>query len=263
MQFLKRYTDPRFCKFYTIKLAVDLAIARVPRARRLYTEWGGSQLLYSFFVATVVNNMFHSRRNVNSKYRNFLCSVGMSAYKTTDECPLQYDGKCYMHSSSVSCSEDARRRTKDNVMQLLSLYLRLYGVLEFVRALPNARRVHCAGLVAGVAESAARSTTMLAGHCLVYRAVLCYMTQMRGGSNVMDSQTACVIGSLCFGIERRSRRRIINKYLTCLYLDSVTSQIGIGETPTQHHTMQMLFGTLLAVSVCVRGPISTCVSLLG
>lgn len=240
------------CKYYCIKLAFDTLIQKNTYCKNIFKKYGTSQLLYSFYTVTLINNMFHSKKNINQKYRKFLCSFGVEGFTSDFEIPFQYTYQCYLHKYPTLCSEHTTQITIKNIQKLFLLYSKIYFTLLIIQTKINKQLIQ-------TIESILRSTFMLSSHCFIYRTLLCFLKNKKNYATIIDSQTACLFGSFAFLIENDSRKKIINKYLSALYLDSVTSQFGI-----EHEKyIVYIFFVLFATSFYHRGLLKTCISLIG
>jgi hypothetical protein len=68
-------------KYYCIKFLLVLLVDNNEMVKQFYKKYGKSQLLFSFFAGTLINNMFHINENVAPSYRELIMRTGWWDYK--------------------------------------------------------------------------------------------------------------------------------------------------------------------------------------
>ena len=208
-------------KYYTIKLLLESHIHSSPYLKNILKKYGASQLLFTFFSSTLINNMFYNKDNIMSNYRIFIAKLGRWKFNKEDHIPI--NGNCsYMHDRNITCHHDIMRIFCRSFTKLFILYSNLSLVLILYK-LYNKKQINIISLVSGIIKSA----SFLSLFGALYRVVMCYHTNTDHNLSVFTSQCGLTLGSIAFQLESPNRRPIINRYLLSLYIHDLTSQLGL------------------------------------
>ena len=181
-------------------------------------KYGDSQLLFTFYCITIVNNMIYSKTHFMPSYRKFICQLGMSNYNIKPELDLKNEIICSYHTKNITCYDDIYYGTKINIKKLLYLYTKLDIILCLIK-----RRINIKNSLVSISKS----TIFLTLFNLIHRILLCYKNKISGTNSIIDSQFTISAGSLMFQLESKERQIIINKYMTALYIDYIISLFGL------------------------------------
>lgn len=236
-------------KFYSIKLLVDTSLQKIPYCNELFKKYGKSQILFTFYVLTIVNNMFYSNKNINHGYRKLIIDLGKFEFIKDWEGPLE-SNKCLTHDNNkISCSDDIWRLFIRNYKNLMKLYLPIYAIASLARKKFNTRDVFM---------SAFRSSSFLVYFAFIYRLIVCSLYNIKNHQDIIDSQAAITFGSLAFQIESDERKKMINKYMLSLYLHDLTSQCELRDK----NVWNILFCVSIIYSLRLRGVLPTLLSIV-
>ena len=241
-------------KYYTIKLLIESIIEKSSFAKRLFKKYGASQLLFTYFCSTLINNMFYNKNNIMANYRIFIGKLGR--WNIHKDCYIPMDNICnYMHEHSISCCHDIFRVFKKSFFKLFILYSKL-SLVSILYKLYKKKQIKLLPIIAGIIKS----TSFLSLLGTFYRIIVCSCAQFNKDDKlpVFTSQYALSIGSLAFQFESVSRRPIINKYILSLYIHDLTSQLGL----TNINVWKYIFMVALLYSIKSRSITKTLISLI-
>lgn len=249
-QLLYRYEN---AKYFSIKLIVDTSIESIPLFKKLFSKYSTSQLLYTYYCVTLINNMFYNNKFTPTNYRKFICRFGKYDFVSSDQIPFTTDSE-YLHlNNDTSCLQDIKNLSLRSTKKLLLLYTKLTLISVLIR-LYNKQPLYLGKSVLSVFKS----TLYIVLLPITYRLIVCNSHKLNGYNNIITSQAALTIGSLSFQIEDDSRKKVINKFLTSLYINDVIANIGLTNT----RVWNCIFAISILYSLKMRTPIKTALTLL-
>jgi hypothetical protein len=242
-------------KYYCIKFLFEILLENNQMIKEFYKKNGKSQLLFTFFAGTLINNMFHNKDNIMPSYRALIIRTGIWDFNknTAMEISENHNCGCIVHDiNHISCSQDIKRLCFRNINELGKMYIKIYGILELFRKINNLRNYNYKKVFTSVYES----TMMMVVYSMITRILLCYQSTTKGYQNIVDFQIATIIGSFAFQFEHDNRKQLLNKYLTGLYIDDITTQYGLNNDYLKY----LLLG-LIGQNLYRKGFVNTIVQL--
>lgn len=240
-------------KYYAIKLIIDSSIEKIPIIKNIFSKYSKSQLLFTFFCSNVINNMFYNKDNIIPSYRLFIYKLG-TWIVNHDTCIPIMGNKEFLHNSNdISCMNDIIRLLYRSVIKLTKLYSKL-ALITILYKFYTKKELKINNQIIQIFKS----TSFLTLFAFIYRIIICGSFNLKSQHHILTSQFATVLGSFTFQLESTNRQKIINKFLTSLYLHDTTSQIGL----TNKFAWNLIFIVGLLYSIKLRSVKNTILTLL-
>jgi len=230
--------------YYSIKLLLDSSNTFNNNFKNIES----TQLLSSFLSMALVSNLpFDNNKSIHS-FRNLM--LKLAGFKDPKSVVLPiFSSSCVTHDTSIKCSEYHYNTFLNNLQMLSSLYSKV-GILQIIASQSIDVKLFL--------KNVCRSTLFLSIYAYITTGVWCYLQNINENNSLMDLQLGSLLGSFAFYIEDAPRKKILNRYMFMIYINTIIKQLHIDNKKIWN--IILIFSIL--ISLKKRGFTKTCLSMI-